>query len=480
MVIFPDCSTAGIEDNIEFSKENLLDVDQFYGNFSEKLFSITKNMMSGGEIFEFNNIEFNQMKFFLRPNFHSYVKQSTILKESEQEINQFTEDQLKVLESLANESRLLVTGSQGTGKTVMAEEIINIFGSSYNKILFINSGRLGNINTKIKFLDRFNNITFTTFNKFVRDINKFFDTSLNLPSDFINSNNLLTTSAYNNLKNYKDEKFCYDLIIIDEMQHCYFYDNFYLLIDKILKNGLLNGKYYFFGDFDHQNIIGENINKNILTDRDPKQNLHNYKGIHLWYNVRNSEDIALEAPIISGLFDSLPLPYTIKNTRGDVEHIFCKDRDNKKEKLLNILKKLKKDDVLGNDITILSNYTLQNKKCIVSSLDISDIYKMCDLSNVKDDIILEQAIKNLNKNETIFFSSALAFQGLESKIIIYIDPLDMDYSNNDSIKTSDAAHLMLFNAMGRANSILYLLCDKHYENWYNDRLKILGKLTPKK
>ena len=66
------------------------------------------------------------MKFFLRPNFHSYVKQSTILKESEQEINQFTEDQLKVLESLANESRLLVTGSQGTGKTVMAEEIINI------------------------------------------------------------------------------------------------------------------------------------------------------------------------------------------------------------------------------------------------------------------------------------------------------------------------------------------------------------------
>ena len=151
------------------------------------------------------------------------------MKESEQEINQFTEDQLKVLESLANESRLLVTGSQGTGKTVMAEEIINIFGSSYNKILFINSGRLGNINTKIKFLDRFNNITFTTFNKFVRDINKFFDTSLNLPSDFINSNNLLTTSAYNNLKNYKDEKFCYDLIIIDEMQHCYFYDNFYNL-----------------------------------------------------------------------------------------------------------------------------------------------------------------------------------------------------------------------------------------------------------
>ena len=99
--------------------------------------------------------------------------------------------------------------------------------------------------------------------------------------------------------------------------------------------------------------------------------------------------------------------------------------------------------------------------------------------NVRDDKLLEVAIKNLNKNETIFFSSALAFQGLESKVVIYIDPLDMDYSNIDGKKTSDASHLTLFNAMGRANTILYLLWDKHYESWYNNRLKLLGKLTPK-
>ena len=30
------------------------------------------------------------------------------------------------------------------------------------------------------------------------------------------------------------------------MQHCYFYDNFYLLIDKILKKGLLEGKLFFW------------------------------------------------------------------------------------------------------------------------------------------------------------------------------------------------------------------------------------------
>ncbi len=479
LVIFPDCSSEGIQDNIEFSKENLLDVDQFYGNFSEKLFSITRNMLSGGEINEFNNIEFNKVQFYCRPNFYSYVKQSTILKESEHEINKYTEDQLSVLENLANEPRLLITGSQGTGKTAMAEEIINIFGNSYNNILFINSGRLANVNTKIKFSERFNNITFTTYNKFLRNINKNFNSVLNLPIEFIDSNNTLTKSAYSILKNNQTNKYTYDLIIIDEMQHCFFYDDFYLLIDKILKNGLIDGKYYFFGDFDNQNIIGKKIDKQLLTDRDPKQNLQNYKGIHLWHNVRNSEDVALEAPIISGLYDDTPLPYTIKKTKGVVNHSFCKNENDKKEKLINILKKLKKEKVLGNDIVVLSNYTLQNKKCVMSSLDISEIYNICDLSNVRDDKLLEDAIRNLNKKETIFFSTALAFQGLESKIVIYIDPLDMDYSNIDGKKTSDASHLTLFNAMGRANTILYLLWDKHYESWYNNRLKLLGKLTPK-
>ena len=88
-----------------------------------------------------------------------------------------------------------------------------------------------------------------------------------------------------------------------------------------------------------------------------------------------------------------------------------------------------------------------------------------------DQIILSGAVNFLSKKyNKIYVVSFNKFQ----------NSMDLLYSNNDSIKTSDAAHLMLFNAMGRANSILYLLWDKHYENWYNDRLKILGKLTPKK
>ena len=84
---------------------------------------------------------------------------------------------------------------------------------------------------------------------------------------------------------------------------------------------------------------------------------------------------------------------------------------------------------------------------------------------------------NKDKN-TVYFSTALAFQGLESKIVIYIDPLEsIDQNRSLGGATSDAAHLTFFNAMGRANTFLYVLWDKQFEPWYDKRLRLLGKLT---
>jgi len=482
LVIFPDCSLNNISDNIEYSENNIIDTDQFYNNFSQKISNITKKLKPGGDIFNLEKKEIEKLQKIIRPDFITYVKTSTILKDSEDEIYQYTKDQLKVLERIEHVPRLLVTGSQGTGKTVMAEEIIKMFADTGKNILFINSGRLANLTTKLKFIDNYNNINFSTFNKFVRDINNHFncDTS-NLPKDFINANNFLTKNALKLLNNQENSKYLYDFIVIDEIQHCYFYDSFYLLLDKVLKKGLLEGNYYFFGDFNFQNIIGEKLDKILLKDRLPKENLQSYEQITLWQNVRNSEDIAFEAPVISGLINNLPLPYSIAKTSGKTEHFFCKDDENKKNTLLNILKKLKLDNVLGNDIVILSNYTLGNNKNILNSTNFSQFYNLCDLSLIGNDNILDKTKVNIKEKNTIYFSTALAFQGLESKIIIYIDPLDTSYGSQISSddRTTDAAHLLLFNAMGRANTFLYVLWDKTFEYWYEKRLKLLGNLMAK-
>lgn len=482
LVIFPDCSLSNISDNIEYSENNIIDADQFYNNFSQKITNLVKNLKPGGNIVNLENDAINKLKKIIRPDFETHIKTSTILKDSENEIYQYTKDQLKVLERLEHEPRLLVTGSQGTGKTVMAEEIIKRFANTRKKILFINSGRLANLVTKSKYIDDYKNISFCTFNKFLRDINIYFNNDIsNLPKDFISANNLLSEKAVQLLNNSTDEKYSYDLIIIDEIQHCYFYNSFYLLLDKILKKGLLEGNYYFFGDFNYQNIIGEKLSKDILKDRMPKENLQSYEQITLWHNVRNSENIAFEAPVISGIVEQLPLPYSITKTSGQTEHLFCKDDEDKKDKLLNILKKLSLDGVPGTDIVILSNYTFTNNKNILNDLDISEYYNICDLSKMLNESFLLNKKNTIKKIDTIYFSTALAFQGLESKIIIYIDPLDATYglsSDNDQ-QTSNEAHMLLFNAMGRANTFLYLLWDKSFESWYKKRLRLLGNLMAK-
>jgi nucleoside-triphosphatase THEP1 len=482
LVIFPDCSLTNIVDNIEYSENNIIDADQFYNNFSQRISNLVKDLKPGGNIVNLENNEINKLKKIIRPDFETYIKTSTILKDSEDEISQYTKDQLKVLERIEHEPRLLVTGSQGTGKTVMAEEIIKRFANTGKKILFINSGRLANLLTKFKYRDDYKNINFSTFNNFVRDINKHFNNNIsNLSKNFIEANNFLTKEALQLLNKTTDDKYLYDFIIIDEIQHCYFYDSFYLLLDKILKKGLLECNYYFFGDFDYQNIIGEKLDKNILKNRMPKEHLQSYEQIMLWHNVRNSEDIAFEAPVISGLIEELPLPYTVTKTPGKTKHLFCKDDDDKKDNLLNILKKLSLDNVSGNDIVILSNYTLANNKNILNSIDVSQYYNIYDLSKMSNDGVLNNDKNKIKNKDTIYFSTTLAFQGLESKIVIYLDPLDTFYqsSSNADERTTNEAHMLLFNAMGRANTFLYLLWDKTFETWYEKRLRLLGNLMAK-
>tara|TARA_B110000305_G_C19454339_1_gene649929 strand:+ start:591 stop:2438 length:1848 start_codon:yes stop_codon:yes gene_type:complete len=482
LVIFPDCSLTNIVDNIEYSENNIIDADQFFNNFSQRISNLVKDLKPGGNIVNLENNEINKLKKIIRPDFETYIKTSTILKDSEDEISQYTKDQLKVLERIEHEPRLLVTGSQGTGKTVMAEEIIKRFANTGKKILFINSGRLANLLTKFKYRDDYKNINFSTFNNFVRDINKHFNNNIsNLSKNFIEANNFLTKEALQLLNKTTDDKYLYDFIIIDEIQHCYFYDSFYLLLDKILKKGLLEGNYYFFGDFDYQNIIGEKLDKNILKNRMPKEHLQSYEQIMLWHNVRNSEDIAFEAPVISGLIEELPLPYTVTKTPGKTKHLFCKDDDDKKDNLLNILKKLSLDNVSGNDIVILSNYTLANNKNILNSIDVSQYYNIYDLSKMSNDGVLNNDKNKIKNKDTIYFSTTLAFQGLESKIVIYLDPLDTFYqsSSNADERTTNEAHMLLFNAMGRANTFLYLLWDKTFETWYEKRLRLLGNLMAK-
>ena len=124
LVVFSDCPFDLDDDNIEYSKFNIIDTDCLQYSFIDRLISLSNKLVSTGVIFQISEIDFDILKKIIRPNFENLIKKSTILKESSNEIYDFTEEQLKVLNFLDDRPRLLISGTQGTGKSAMAEEIL--------------------------------------------------------------------------------------------------------------------------------------------------------------------------------------------------------------------------------------------------------------------------------------------------------------------------------------------------------------------
>ena len=482
MVVFTQCAFDLVDDDIEYSNDNIIDTDSFNSNFINRLVNLSKILKTGGGVFEINNNDLNSLqKKIMRPNFEIFVKTPTILTDSAIEINEFTDEQIDILNHLDEGKRILVTGSQGTGKTSIAEDILKReYEKDNSKILFLNSNRLAceEMKSKLKNFENHIPIKCYTFNRFLLDIVNLVDIQISkkiYKLEFIEKNNYLIDKSIEFLKANSNllNNFKFDFIVFDEMQNCCFFKKFYDLIDLILKDGLTDGKYCFLGDFKYQNLVS---NQSLIDqNKHPKNYLIDYEPIPLTRNVRNSKSISRNAPILSGLFKTLPYQIS-KSEHGEVINSFCKNRSEKVLRLESIIRKLKNDGVKGQDIVILSNFRLDNQYNFISDINISDQYDhIIDLTdnNIRD---LNKNISEIKKKNSIYFSTAAAFQGLESKIVIYIDPLETSpksYSSSNTLKPE----LVAFNAMGRASTILYLVWDIGLKEYYDSKLKIIGSIS---
>lgn len=476
LVIFPDCEfdTTGIE----ISDQNLVS-----GEINPKLLNTLNNIIENHLIeangrFHPKGSDLNQIIKVLRPNFISNLSSKNLLNQSRKQIDKFTNEQIKILESY-NSNRLIVTGGQGTGKTIIAEEIAKkrlLEGS----VLFISSGRLRNEETKIRFKD-FDNFHCFTFHNFISKIMKDI-IKKEIPkelSDKINSLKFEDRTEFflkfiSNTILEADNLKKYDFLIMDEMQNYCHYDEFYGVFGSIIKGDLNEGKWYFFGDFDYQNLWSKSISDEIKK-KNPKLYLRdlNHETHQLTYNVRNAQQIVVHSPFLSGVAkEKLPSrPFIIK-IEGQIKHYFENSVKHKIERLEKIIEDLKKQNIDGNEIVILSSNRIDNPKNYISSSNIANFFKIIDLTQISKFGI--DIIKSDEKN-CIYFSTSHAFQGMESKIIILTDPLtspienhkinEADYSNSKDLK-----NLITYNAMGRANTFLYVIWDKIHEKYVNQQI----------
>ena len=242
----------------------------------------------------------------------------------------------------------------------------------------------------------------------------------------------------------------------------------------ILKDDLKQGSWFFFGDFDFQNLWSKKKTEE-LSKTNPKIYLNDLKDHYhyLTYNVRNAQQIAVHSPFLAGVTDKkLPSrPFVIK-IEGSIKHYFEKGQKSKVNRLEKIIEDLYNQNIDGSDIVILSSNRITNPKNILGFSNIAKFYKTVDLTQIKT--FGKEIIKPEDKN-SIYFSTTHAFQGMESKIVILLDPLTSpteDRHENIAEYTygREPKNLITYNAMGRANTLLYVIWDKIHEKYTNQQI----------
>ena len=319
----------------------------------------------------------------LRPIVDIVPPIKSFIDDTEQDIFELTQEQLECLDDIELNPQMLVFGAAGTGKTLIAIEDAKRSALKNKKtgIFCFNSKLSEEIQTQF---DGIQNVEASSITKYLY---KF------LPNkNYVNSMNSAEKNHFFNeeLPNIA----CKDKIIIDEFQDICT-EAYLAFFNKILKKGLCDGNFTFYGDFTRQAIFNKTSDLSLLDSYSI------YAKKRLSVNCRNSMNVGNELVNISGFEDT---KYKLQIPGEKVEYYTWKTRTEQTSKFDSIVRTLIDATINPRDITILAPITRNN-----SIIDITDYSKS----------IIDYQV-NATKNK-ITFSTIQGFKGLENKIIILID-----------------------------------------------------------
>lgn len=335
----------------------------------------------------------------LRGDFDKTVSLSTQINYAEDSLITLTNEQLKCLDQLEDNSRCLIQGPAGTGKTLLAIEDVKKSVVKGEKVaIFCYNSLLGNwLKSHFDGLPDGLQPDFAgTFHSFMYQTVKSAGLIDNIDADinqefFREELPILTLEAIGN------QIVLFDKIIIDEVQDLLNQD--YLAVwDEILKNGISRGKWNMYGDFTRQAIYDEENNGDKMKEL--LENQTSFIKYKLRINCRNTKPIGEE---ISGVTGFQSAEYLWTKTDGPPVNYYTFDNDDDHvQKLEGIIDTLIKGNILPEKITILSPVKRENS-----------IVSLCTKYNIVE-------YNNGIKNE-ISFSTIQAFKGLENSVIIITD-----------------------------------------------------------
>lgn len=347
----------------------------------------------------------------MRPIVDCVVPLKSFVQATEKDIISLTEEQYSCLDDIEINDQIVVTGGAGTGKTLIAVEEAKRSAENGTVAFFCYNKNLAEF---IKSNVDINKITVYSLHAYLTKICGTQIDGFEKNEEFFEK--ILPQMACEIIK---EKRINFDKIIVDEFQDLCI-EEYLSFFDNILKNGLLEGKFTFYGDFARQAIYNENVSLSAL------KKVAFFARKHLSINCRNTLYIGNELVNITGYDDK---KYRLKISGEPVDFFVWNTKEEQSNILIECIKKLKKKGFNASSIMILSPKRRENS--IIDKYD-------------KDEFLIGNYGSDMSAYLAMF-STVHSFKGLESEIVILTDI--EDYSDTQ----------LMYIALSRARSKLIVL-----------------------
>jgi len=378
--------------------------------------------------------ELEEIANFLRGDFERARTTKERLDEFNTQVRNYTKEQFLILDSLQENDRSVIHGSAGTGKTIIAIESA-IRAANEGKKVFLTCYNRMIGDWMQKYLEPYKDkITVSHLHGYLFNLSKGFDYD-KAQSD---KQDFYTAYLPNLMKEFFNmelqEKF--DKLIVDEGQDLI--RNEYLdLFDSMLKNGLSNGRWEIYGDFERQAIYAQLQKKEMM---DLLKSVTHFSNHVLKINCRNTKQIGEETCLISGFEKP---PFLSDYLEGmPVEYHFYENDNELKQMLETLLVDFRRKNLSISELILLSPRKFENS--IVSSLKTIPVKELKTYSQHPN-------------NEFFGFTTIQAFKGMESNYVVITDIEDLE---------SDIAKSLIYIGMSRAKYSLTILISESARNQY--------------
>lgn len=432
-VVFPECRFTGSGNDLvtEVMFDGRYNVDDF-SVFLERAFDYWESQERDKHnriVKKLTKDQLTQANDLLRGDFRVVPSLRLEFQHVSQQIIELTDEQYDALDIADDNSKVIIKGAAGTGKTLLALEMARRYAARQSKVLYLcfNSNMADYAASN---LHDAKNVHVTTFHKLMSsalDRNK---------DDYSDIETL--SKEYLSQKIKSEQK--YDAVVIDEGQDLL---NIYAIdaIDSFLKDGINDCKWVMFMD-PNQNIFNHN--------RDYDETLEYIRELFapavftLKTNCRNTEQIARRTAAVTQVRPAKHL----RISGPKVVNTVYKD----KKDFIRVFKaevlKLLQSGVSPVDIVILSRYRKDNSL-------LADIDNLCNLQ-------LKQ-IHHLGevKRNWLSYYTVQSFKGLESKVVMCVDMEGF---------LSDTDRMLNYVAMSRAQLLLYTFIPEDKEEEYEEAI----------